>query len=399
MKIVTKMLQSLMPRGFAWQGRIDGDMAKLLEGLAEEYCRLRAKAYRLGSALFPQGTAYLDEWEFEFALPEASSLTEEDRRGRIDGRWAMISQGSMQSNNMEFIFSISGIDLVARPLNAGENPFEYFILDGQAFYGNLLAQYGRTRYGDTFPIATPDNQLLINGGSSNFNVDPADAGGLIPSDSDFWGMIYVLEGPNGEVLQLPFAKRQVLYDIIYATKPAHMWCILRVNFSSSFIFAPPGLSETRRIYWSYQAGPDTSIIHVIMDTSDPDWAEPASDYQGVAGSYVTYSKTIGFGVADPEANTFDGDTQAAGSGAFPVGMRITSLGGTNYEKINQGDYTEHRFYLTNAGTPTGTLSIEGDDKPSDALTPFLPAIEFDDVEKIAFDAVNPGGIPVVTIYR
>jgi hypothetical protein len=391
MNVVKKMLQNLMPYGFAWQGKTDGYMSQLLAGLSEEFTRLRDKAYRLGSALFPQTTQYIPEWEFEFALPDAPELNETDRRNRLDGRWAMVTQGSMQSDNMEFIFALSGIDLVARPLAPGENPFGYFILDGQAFYGNLLSMYGRVQYGDGFPIAEPDNQLLINGGSFNYFEDPAQAGGLIPSDSDFWPMIYILEDEFGNPLDLPLSYRSMLYDIIYATKPAHMWCILRVNFTSAYIFAPPGLTETRRFYWDYDGGSDTSIIYMIMDANDSDWGEPESSYSTITGAKATYKKQTVFG-DDPDANTFDGNFQGAGPGDIIKDIEILSLGGTNYEKVNQGDYIEHKFYLINNGTPTATLSIDGVIYPSNDLSGVLIDIEFDDTEKVVFDTVNPSGV-------
>lgn len=393
MNVVKKMLQKLLPYGFAWQGKTDGYMSQLIEGLSQEFIRLTNKAYRLGSALFPKETSYIDEWEFEFALPVAPGLSEDDKRNRLDGRWAMVTQGSMQSDNMEFIFSLSGINVVARPLAPGENPFGYFILEGQAFYGNLLAMYGRVAYGAGFTIAQSPNQLLINGGSFDYFEDQAQAGGLIPSDPDFWGMFYVIEDEFGNPLDLPLSYASMLYDIVYATKPAHMWCILRVDFTSMYIFAPPGLTETRRFYWDYNGGSDTSIIYMIMDASDPDWGEPSASYSELAGATATYTKQVTFG-ANPDGNTFDGDTKGAGAGAVFTNVKITSLGGTNYEKVTQGDYIEHKFYLTNNGTPTAIISVNDVVYPSNDLSAALVGIELDDTEKVAFDTVNPGGVVI-----
>jgi len=391
---VVKMLQNLMPRGSAWKGVQDGFMLKLLTGLSKEYGRLREKAYKLGNALFPQVSEYIPEWEYEFQLPTAPGLNPVDRKNRVFGRWAMITQGSMQSDNMEFIFSLSGIDLVARPLDAGENPNGYFLLEGQAFYGNLLSQYGRTRYGDVFPIATPDNQLLINGGSFDYAVDPAIAGALIPSDSDFWGMLYVLEGEGGQVLEIEAKYREVFYDIVYATKPVNMWAIARVNFISRYIFAPPGISETRRFYWDYDTPTDTSIIYIIMDSNESPWEAPNDDYLGIVAATINYKKQVFFGEA-PDGNTFDGNTTGAGPASDVKDIKITSLGGVNYESINQGDYIEHIFYLTNNGTPTATIEVDGLAYPANNLTGVLPWIEYDDVDKVDFDNNNPDGVIIL----
>lgn len=397
MSIVSSTLKRLLPNGFAWEGKKDGTLGDLLTGISKEFERQKLLAEDLGNSIFPSKTKFIDEWEHEFSLPESTALTEADRRARLEGRWALITLGSMQAENMEFIFALSLIDIVARPLAPGENPISYFVLDGQAYYGNLLAMYGRPRYGDGFPIATPDNYLIINGGSFDFAEDPVDSAGLIPSDPDFWGMFYVIEGEAGAPLEIDNKYREVLFDLIYATKPAHMWCILRANFISFYIFPPPGLSETRRVYWTYDGGSDTSTITFIMDSLDPPWIQPGDDYAGILGSNANYNRLIGAGDPNPDANTFDANTVSPGSAGVLKEIQILNIGGaaTDYESINKGTYIEHIFYLRNSGVDTATLSVNGLVYPTDDLSAVQSIIEFDDTEKTRFDTDNPEGVIIL----
>jgi len=396
MTIVSKTLKRLLPEGSAWEGKQVGTLGNLLDGISREFERQKLLAEDLGNAIFPSKTKFIEEWESEFVLPDSPALTEDDQRARLEGRWALITLGSMQAENMEFIFALSKIDIVARPLAPGENPVSYFLFDGQAYYGNLLAMYGRPRYGDGFPISTPDSYLIINGGSFDYAEDPIDSAGQIPSDQDFWGMFYVIEGEAGAVLQIDNKYREVVFDLIYATKPTHMWCILRANFFSFYVFPPPGLSETRRIYWTYDGGSDTSTITFIMDAIDANWGAPADDYALVANATATYKRLVGASNPVPDANTFDGNTASPGDPGTLSTIEILNLGsGTaDYEKVNQGSYIEHIFYLRNNGIDTATLSVDGIDYASDSLAPVEFIIEFDENEKQRFDADNPEGVVI-----
>jgi hypothetical protein len=251
--LFTESLQKLFPDGGVWEAKYrEGDFKKLLQGLAIEFQRARDEGEKIPLDVFPDTTEMIDEWEFALGLPEAI-LTEALRRSRIDSRWKNFTKGSMQELFMEAVFYNSGIDVNVRVLNPGEDPRPYLVPSGVAVFNRVGSRYNATdvRMGNAFDSGI-DAFLLVNGDVvqmvqsflARYDVfqynqlqygeigppirQPVDY--FIPSNTDFWGMIYIIEDFNGMVKEIPAELEETFFDIAYQTKPLHMWAVARVKF-------------------------------------------------------------------------------------------------------------------------------------------------------------------------
>jgi hypothetical protein len=252
--LILKSIQSLFPKGAVWTGLWkDGDFKNQLAGISVEFARVKEAGDQIPYDFFPDTTELLDEWEEAFNLSDSSLLTEDERRARIQSRWEMFGKGSMQEANMEALFLASGFNVNVRVLDPGEDPRVYLVPSGIAVYNRLGARYNATDalWGNAFDSGI-NAFLLVNGGNtvmvpnfvSQYNkvqwnqtqygeIGPPIRQGksyTIPSNTDFWGMIYIIEGLDGNTAQIPATLQESFFALAYQLKPLNMWAVARVKF-------------------------------------------------------------------------------------------------------------------------------------------------------------------------
>ena len=287
--ISSKSLQSVFPTGPAWDGMNDGLMRKLSDGIALQVERDRLEAIKILSDFFPDSTALVSEWESVFKLPNGSELTATQRAKRIAGAWAHISPGSY--DGMNELYSLSGFDVVARPLAYGEDPRELAEIGDATIYknrcgdtsvvcgaidisgvkvlgsgGNVVGANGSVigeytydytnRCGDYTEVVTPDTRVfadgrpgsittdyiarcgdtsivcgdtdIVCGGYSGYIVEEPEI--TIPDDTWTWGLMYVLDDGAGGYASIPIELQSSYEFLTLKIKPLFMWAISRVYY-------------------------------------------------------------------------------------------------------------------------------------------------------------------------
>lgn len=290
MTITERALSLLHPSGeIAWSGMQNGTQKDLSDGIATQFGRERQIGKDIVNDFFPSDTTLLTEWEEVFKLPSGELLTNQQRRGRLKAVWSRISPGTFTGMNM--IYALSGLDVIARPLAVGEDPRviaaadqETIIYDtayGKSVYG-LDTRFGEktiipgtgeekvyislfgssvfgtnTKYGgfkltestakpkilaDGRPGTPQKNYISVFGSSKyggftasgrygnfqGFKIEDPEL--TIPDDEWIWGMIYVIESPEGEFAQIPLKMKDAYEFLTYKNKPHFMWAISRVEY-------------------------------------------------------------------------------------------------------------------------------------------------------------------------
>jgi hypothetical protein len=238
MNLMKKALQALLPNGKEpggpWDDKFNGaDLEKFITGLSMQYERDRLMVDKLRYVLDPSRTEFIPELEAEFTLPPGE-LTDDERRGRIDGRFQLMAETKLRLAVMEFIFELSGFSGVTfRTLGWNGTPetsFDFFDNVGSAYYGANAAIYGSNDmvYG---AVATTGGAFLVtNGGSVEYAYRGEQAYNRLRSEYWYHGAYFICEGTGGVELEIPERFYETFWDLLYLVKPASMHGILRASF-------------------------------------------------------------------------------------------------------------------------------------------------------------------------
>lgn len=103
-----RVFKHLLPRAKAWRLTIDKTLRQFFAGLAPIGDDVKNAADCAYLDLFPQSTRRLSEWEQQFNLPN-SSLTEQERRDRLDAAWK--ATGSLSPRYLQDTLQALGFDV------------------------------------------------------------------------------------------------------------------------------------------------------------------------------------------------------------------------------------------------------------------------------------------------
>lgn len=261
--LIEKSLASLMPKGeIAWQGMTSGSQREITDGISVQGERDRENGKKILKDFYPLTTTLFREWEETYGLPTGELLTDEQRKNRLNETWRRISPATFDGMNK--IYELSGIPVVARPLQPGEDPRdliaggatvkEFLTVTGTAKTGQL-SEFSRCGAFTIIPgidgigvIAdgrpgtvskkyitvcktSRCGQLSTSSRCGNFEgnkITPPLV--TIPSDPVWWPLIYVVESPLGDIAQIPEELKDAFIFLTLKNKPNFMWVITRVEY-------------------------------------------------------------------------------------------------------------------------------------------------------------------------
>ena len=193
---IDKSTERLMPHGWCWNGARIGSIKEMTDGLSVQIDRDRIEGQNIIRDYFPQNTTFIEEWENILALPLGLSLTDQQRRDRIEAARSSYPVNTF-SGQASFI-NLSGFNIKCIPLEPAQDPNTLT---------RVLEVIGDGRYsglGHTFTL--PEG--------------PAD-----PS----WTLLYIIENIDGSIIDMTQDEYNALRFLILKAKPVFMWCIVRGN--------------------------------------------------------------------------------------------------------------------------------------------------------------------------
>lgn len=102
------VFKHLLPNARAWSITVSKKLREFFEGLAPIGTDVKTFFDDIWLDVFPQTTRELDAWEFQFNLT-AGSLTEQERRDRLDATWA--AQGGQSPRYIQDTLQDAGFDV------------------------------------------------------------------------------------------------------------------------------------------------------------------------------------------------------------------------------------------------------------------------------------------------
>ena len=190
--IVEKSTERLMPHGWCWNGARIGAIKELTNGLSVDIDRGRIDGENIVRDYYSDTTTFLNEWEKILALPPVDSLTDAQRRNRIQAARSLYPTNTF-TGQASFI-NLSGFNVRVIPLEIAQDP----------------------------SAITSVLELIIDGRYRDFLTPPS-----MPVDSDYWPLMYIVENLDGTPISLTDDEYSAIRFLILKAKPPFMWCILR----------------------------------------------------------------------------------------------------------------------------------------------------------------------------
>jgi hypothetical protein len=226
---LTKALTKLYPSGKAFK-LFANQWKNLNVALLEEPVRIKDFFVKVRDSGIPGRlpSEALEDWEELFQLQENSSLTDEERNQRIKARFDAV--GGQGTDYLEDVLNDQFQFLLTYLV------FDVRCGDGVSTCGNpSVVTCG------SFVDESDRAEIVIH---DCCDIDPADTNGILiiqglddnrdrlPEDSDYWGLIWYITGPDGlfSPMQLPANRETEFIEAVLKIKPVHTWVIAQITF-------------------------------------------------------------------------------------------------------------------------------------------------------------------------
>lgn len=259
-----EVFKHLLPRARAWTLIIDKLLRNFFEGLAKSLgMPTRDFLDGIWLDIFPQSTRELEKWEVQFGLASVS-ITEQERRDRLDGAWKGLGgqsprylQDTLQDNGFDVYIHewwVPGTDPpdVRNPFDVIDNAAgpTFIVLCGEplALCGEAEAQAGNSIDPMGYLLVnkiftTRHDFVVICGEPAALCGEPGVQAGnytgfvefqikySIPTDPGFWPYILYFGGEVfGTQATVPVNRRDEFEDLLLKICPAQQWLGIMVDF-------------------------------------------------------------------------------------------------------------------------------------------------------------------------
>lgn len=252
------VIDTIWPRGSAWNVAPDEDLDKLLDGSAENWEIIRLYLSELSEIRNPATTPFLADLEKEFGVFTNPNLTDQQR---IDQLTPVVYNRSFNGSvdNLQSALDDAGFTVTVYENSPAVDPAIFLDQDFQMVSGGSNAYAGRT---DAF-AAKVGGELLVNGEIfTTRKIVTSVAGNLyagashgageyedlervevtydIPTAADDWPLVFFVGGTatvDGtgalteiQLADVPLDQEQEFKRLILKYKPIHSWAGLIINF-------------------------------------------------------------------------------------------------------------------------------------------------------------------------
>lgn len=238
------IFKHLLPTGRAWSLIKDKSLRKFFEALAPAVSESpRTFADDLYGDIFPDTTRQLTEWEKQFGLTRAPSLSDRQRRDRLIAKWR--DHGGQSPSYIQDTLRANGFNVYVHEWwepgsepapgeisqATARNPLlvinaDYLTLIPMVDCGEPLAQCGE-EFAEAGNYVGRFGYPLVN----KFIYDSDDVGYTVPSDPELWPFFMYVGGEQyGDVAEVPAARRYEFEELLLRIRPAQLWIGVIVRY-------------------------------------------------------------------------------------------------------------------------------------------------------------------------
>ena len=234
MSLHLRVYEHLLPRAVAWSLKVTKRLREFFEGLTDLPSDTRDFVDGVYDDIQPQLTRELPTWENQFGLVGQSSLTEQQRRDRLEAEWSAL--GGQSPRYLQDTVRAAGFDVYFHewwdlPLTEPptvRNPLGVLQQGGSAVVfiaecGEAIAECGEASAlcGDT---TTPKGYALVN---KDFGIPYT-----IPGDSSKWPYFIYFGGETfGDQASVSAARKNEFETLLLKLCPTHLWIGVMADFT------------------------------------------------------------------------------------------------------------------------------------------------------------------------
>lgn len=253
------IFKHLLPTGRAWSITVDKRLRQFFQGLSDSLISpMKLFVDQIWQDIFPQTTRELDQWEDQFSLTKNATLTEQERRDRLEATWRAVGgqspfyiQNTLRDAGFdvyihewwEEVVDVNNIAVCG--LETSVCDFSTAVCSDKVIGNAILLRNPFSVLGNVFPAPAVDcgedfaecgepdaecgntflqtGYLLVN---KNDNTQY-----LVPNDADKWRYILYIGGVNfGDIAQVPLNRRNEFEALCLKICPAQQWLGLIVEY-------------------------------------------------------------------------------------------------------------------------------------------------------------------------
>ncbi len=250
-----------LPKGAFWRPKINGFFDKLLDGLGENFEKIRLFLAKLSTLREPTKTLILADLEKEFGILTSTNITEAVRREQLKAK-KYRTAGNGTEDDLQDALDSAGFNVIVTQNDPAVDPAIFLNEAFGATLGNDAAHLGRV---DAFfsvfggelivngPIISQSKAVVVEMGGTFFignsgaliggyeGVDTSLREYEVPTNPRDWPMVFFVSGTvtkdidgfitDLEAADVPSERKSELVRIIIEIKGLHSWCALIVNFT------------------------------------------------------------------------------------------------------------------------------------------------------------------------
>lgn len=237
-------LRHLFPKSFQWNLTYGRHFLDLVNGITPSIDAARANVDEVFEDLIPATASLhaLGVWERQWALPTASSLTEQERRDRLAATWAALGgqsptyiQDTLQQNGFD-IFVHEWWESTDPPNPPRRDPRDHLKAEfgGTDADGFLLVNTihtstkgGEIGMGEAFAeMGEPDAAM---GHFSGYTISSVPYGYVGPEPMHAY-YLYLGDAVFPDTVDIPVERRVEFENLCRKICPAQQWLVLRVRY-------------------------------------------------------------------------------------------------------------------------------------------------------------------------
>lgn len=264
-----RILNALLPEGWAWMPKAVSDYDKLLDGISDNSGAVYADLKLLSSIRDPLKTPILSDLEKEYAVVPFSGATEEQRRQSLKAFMFRRASSGAYDILQEKLRDAGFTDVYVIPNDPAVDPDIFLAQSFNMVCGDLLPGGNEAQCGEPEAVcASVGGELIVNGelfqpvlnyinlcgetlitcgdgiyagDFDGYSTALTDIQYVIPTDSGYWPLIFFVGGAPSydeygyldeiQIYSVPAQRRIEFRKIILKYKPMYSWGGLIVQYT------------------------------------------------------------------------------------------------------------------------------------------------------------------------
>jgi hypothetical protein len=218
------LLKHLLPKGEGLKAVVSKNITALFNAISAGYQQIRTYIDLFFLDGNPTDTRELARWEVQWGLPTVASLTEDQRRDRLDAAWKAL--GGQGKDYIQGVLQAAGFPVYLHEWwGDAFDPYDAW------YCKDAGAECGETGVECINPIPTTNDPSDTGGYLLVNKIPDTEITTFTADPQSFPYYLYIGGEDFGDSVELPAARRDEFERLCLKLKPCHMWLCILVTYA------------------------------------------------------------------------------------------------------------------------------------------------------------------------